>query len=157
MLAGVKMMNSGFSNWAKWGDRNGLEGIKLPGVYVIALCDENVSGNSFEWNKSIIYVGMTRSKGGLKSRLQQFENTIAGRQGHGGAHRVRHKYPDYETMVPRLYVSVIPVRCDVWSNKPSDLRAMGEVAKLEYECFARFVELFGQLPEFNDQLRSPKQ
>ena len=151
------MTNREFSNWVKWKDRNGLEGIKLPGVYSIARCDKDISGSSFEWTKDIIYIGMTNSRGGLKSRLQQFENTIAGKQGHGGARRVRYKYRDYEGIVPLLYVSVFPVNCNVLTNLPSDLRAMGDVAKLEYECLAQFVELFEQLPEFNDKQRSPKE
>ena len=33
---------------------------------------------------------------------------------------------------------------------------MGEVAKLEYDCFAEYVEKFGNLPEFNDKSKSPK-
>ena len=28
---------------------------------------------------------------------------------------------------------------------------MGDVAKFEYECFALYVEAYGQLPEFNDK------
>lgn len=33
---------------------------------------------------------------------------------------------------------------------------MGEIARLEYECFAVYVEKFDQLPEFNDKKLSPK-
>jgi len=33
---------------------------------------------------------------------------------------------------------------------------MGEMAWLEYYCFAKYVELFGQLPEFNDKKNAPK-
>ncbi len=33
---------------------------------------------------------------------------------------------------------------------------MGEVAKFEYICFAYFVEVFGELPEFNNKKESPK-
>jgi len=152
----MEMMDSEFSNWAKWSGRNGLDGIKLPGVYAIALSKQDISGTSFEWRRDVIYVGMTNSKGGLKSRLQQFENTIKGGGGHGGASRVRYKYPDHEKLIHRLYVSVWPKACSVLSKQPSDLRAMGEVAKFEYECFAHFVEAFHQLPEFNDKKRSPK-
>jgi hypothetical protein len=148
--------NEGFSVWAKWGNRNRLEGIGFPGVYAIAIADHDISGNSFDWCREIAYVGMTNSNGGLKSRLQQFENTIKGGDGHGGAHRVRHKHPDHEILIPRLYVSVCPRRCDVTSNRPPDLRAMGEVAKLEYDCFALYAERFNKLPEFNDKKRSPK-
>ena len=132
--------------------------MKLPGVYAIALCDEDISGTCFAWRREIVYVGMTNSKGGLRSRLQQFENTIKKKDGvgHGGAHRVKYKHPDPDLLIPGLYVSVCPTSCDVLSNQPEDLRAMGEVAKLEYDCFAQFVEAFHRLPEFNDKKASPK-
>lgn len=149
-------MNNEFSTWTKWIHRNDLDSIHFPGVYAIAMCDEDISGLSFEWRKEIIYVGMTNSKGGLRSRLHQFETTIKGGNNHGGAHRVRYKYPDHGKLIPRLYVSVCPKKCNVFSNKPPDLRIMGEVAQLEYICFALFVERFGRLPEFNDKERSPK-
>jgi hypothetical protein len=99
---------------------------------------------------------MTNAKGGLKSRLQQFDNTIKGKEGHGGAQRVRFKYASYKKLAPRLFVSVSPYKCNVTSNKPSDLRIMGEVAKQEYECFALFAKRYKGLPEFNDKKRSPK-
>ena len=56
----------------------------------------------------------------------------------------------------RLYVAVVSFPCDPKTNAPNDLRAMGEVAKFEYVCFAKFVEKFGQLPEFNDKKDSLK-
>jgi hypothetical protein len=33
---------------------------------------------------------------------------------------------------------------------------MGEVAHLEYYCFAKYVKIFGQLPKFNDKKKAPK-
>jgi len=149
-------MKTGFSDWAKWNKRNGLDRLQCPGVYAIALSDADIAGTAFSWRPEVIYVGMTNAKGGLKSRLQQFDNTIKGRTGHGGGHRVRFKHPDYATLAPKLYVSVHPHECDVESNQPRDLRIMGDVAKHEYECFAIFVETFKRLPEFNDKKKSPK-
>ena len=99
---------------------------------------------------------MTNSRGGLRSRLKQFDNAVNWKEGHGGASRVRYKYKEYSELVPNLYVSVCSVKCNVKYNTPLDLRLMGEVAKFEYECLARFVEKFGRLPEFNDKKRSPK-
>ena len=99
---------------------------------------------------------MTNAKGGLRSRLQQFDNTIKGGDGHGGGHRVRFKHSDYRGLTSHLFVSVCPWECDVTVNDPENLRLMGEVAKHEYECFALFVEAFGNLPEFNDKRKSPK-
>ena len=149
-------MVGGFAKWAKWADRNDMQSTHLPGVYAIALSTKDISGTTFSWRREIIYIGMTNSKGGLKSRLQQFDNTIKGGDGHGGAHRVRFKHPNYGRLVPRLYVSISPRHCYVLSSKPSDLRIMGEVAKDEYVCFAKFVEEFGRRPEFNDMKKSPK-
>jgi len=149
-------MADGFSQWEKWANRNELQGIQLPGVYAVALSDKDISGTEFCWRQEVIYVGMTNAKGGLKSRLQQFDDTIKGGDGHGGAQRVRHKYSDPKKLIPRLYVSVCPRNCDVLSNDPSDLRIMGEVAKQEYDCLADFIEAFRKLPEFNDKKRSPK-
>lgn len=149
-------MNKKFSAWTKWSERTGLTRLKLPGVYALAISQKDLSGQPFSWQREIIYIGMTNAKGGLKSRLQQFDNTIKGGEGHGGGHRVRFKHPDYNKLTRRLYVSVCPQQCDVTSNSPSDLRLMGKVANHEYECFAIFVNTYGCLPEFNDKQRSPK-
>lgn len=88
--------------------------------------------------------------------MKQFDYTISGKTGHGGADRVLFKHRCYDKLVQNLYVAVVPFRCDVESNKPSDIRRMGEVAKFEYSCMAHFVEKFGALPEFNDKKGSPK-
>jgi len=148
-------MNS-FSVWMKWCERNNLDALENPGIYSIALSNEDISNMPFSWRREIIYVGMTNSKGGLKSRLQQFDNTIKGKDGHGGAHRVRFKYPNYDSLTPQLYVSVSQTKCSVTSKTPVDLRLMGAVAAQEYDCFALYVEAFGELPEFNNMARSPK-
>jgi len=149
-------MKKGFSAWQRWSERNRLAGMEFPGVYAIALSEQDISNHEFSWIPEVIYVGMTNAQGGLKSRLRQFENTIGGGRVHGGAERIRFKYPDHHTLVSRLYVSIHPRECDVQSNRPYDLRIMGEVAQHEYECFATFAERFNRLPEFNDKKKSPK-
>ena len=149
-------MKKRFSMWARWQDRDSLYGIKFPGVYAIALLDKDIDSTVFSWIPEIIYVGMTNAQSGLKSRLQQVDNTIKGKEGHVGGQRVRFRHKNYQKLTSRLYVSVCPHECNVKSNLPADLRVMGNVAKLEYECFAVFVEKFRQLPEFNDKKRSPK-
>jgi len=145
-----------FSNWTHWQDRNKLDNLKYPGIYILSYTQNNISGGSFNWIKDIIYIGMTNSKGGLKSRLQQFENTIAGKKGHGGAERVMYKHSNYNTLISDLYVSVRPFECDITSNNVKDLLVMGKVAEFEYICFAEYVKRFKCLPEFNDKKRSPK-
>lgn len=145
-----------FSKWRRWENRNDDERIKQPGVYIIAISTGDIAGKKFSWLREIVYVGMTNA--GLKGRLRKFDDTIQGKSGHGGAHRVRHKHPNYEKLERKLFVSVSPFKCDIKSDKPEpeDLRIMGKVAKFEYDCIACFVELFGCLPEFNDRHKSPK-
>jgi hypothetical protein len=133
-----------------------VPGLLYPGVYALAITEADIAHTPFSWLQETIYIGMTNSKGGLKSRLKQFDNTIVGRAGHGGGKRVRFKHTDYDKLTQMLYVSVCVFECDVTSEKPKDLRIMGQVAQYEYECFAQFVEAFGHLPEFNDMKRSPK-
>jgi hypothetical protein len=149
-------MDQKFSCWFRWCDRGRIPDIIYPGVYLIARSRRPLSGTEFSWIPEIIYVGMTNSQGGLKARLYQFDGTIRGMDLHGGAHRVKFKYPDYSALVRLLYVSVCHFECDVRSFDPMNLRIMGKVASLEYECLAQFAQQHGTLPEFNDKKRSPK-
>ena len=71
-----------------WPRRTELSGIKLPGVYTLVISDRNIGDMSFTWRKEIIYIGMTNAVSGLKGRMKQFDNTILGKNGHGGADRV---------------------------------------------------------------------
>jgi len=145
-----------FTKWTKWRNRNSLTGLKYPGIYCIAISEFDLSEQNFKWIPEIKYVGMTNSQAGLKGRLKQFDNTIIGKTGHGGADRFRYKYQNYQNLVDRLFVSVCSFQFDVKSNTSKDLRIMGEVAKFEYDCFAIYVEKFVNLPEFNDKSKSPK-
>jgi hypothetical protein len=90
--------------------------------------------------------------------LRQFEDTIRGaRCNHGGADRMRFEYRNFSKLSNELFVAVAKVVCDATTNAPADLRAMGLVAKLEYDCIAEFVERHnGKLPVFNDKKHSPK-
>jgi hypothetical protein len=151
-----KMIEPVFSQWVRWKDRNTLDGVRQPGVYVLAVTTAVLDKKAFDWIEEIAYFGMTNSKGGLKSRLRQFDNTIQWKEGHGGAHRFRNKYRDYHELIKILFVSVSPIECDVRSKTPENLRKMGEIEYLEYFCFAEYVKHYGRLPEFNDKKRSPK-
>lgn len=140
-----------FSHWFSWRRRNETVGIEYPGVYALAISNERLEETPYTWRKEIAYVGMSNALLGIKGRLKQFDNTILGKSGHGGADRFRFKHRDYDKLVKKLFVAVVPFRCDVTSNLPKDLKTMGEVAKFESVCLAKFVELFGELPEFNNK------
>ncbi len=150
------MMASLFCKWIKWNRRRDIPGKEYPGVYAISISKSDISGEPFTMRKEIVYFGMTHSRHGIASRLQQFQNTIRGGTGHGGADRFRHKHTSYNALSPRLYVSASYTKCDPATKKSSDLRAMGRIAKQEYDCIAEYVDRFCRLPEFNDMVRSPK-
>jgi hypothetical protein len=150
------MSNIEFSKWTRWNDRTSLEGLKYPGVYSLAISNKDLSSQEFNFIEEICYFGMTNSKKGLQGRLYQFNNAIQGKDGHGGGDRFKFKHSCYKTLVGELYVSVRPFICDVNSYNPKDLLIMGEVSRFEYECFAKYVEKFGYMPEFNDMNRSQK-
>ncbi len=148
---------SNFSEWKPWKKRFSFgEKLKFPGVYSLAISSQNLTNKPFSLLRKIQYFGMTNSHGGLHARLRQFNNTIEGRRGHGGAARFLYKYKNKNSWIDDLYVSINYLKCDVKSNKPKDLCKMGEVAKFEYFCFAEYVKNFHKLPEFNDKKRSPK-
>jgi len=144
-----------FSKWTRWKDRPSLNNIGFPGVYALAVSEKDISGNEFDWVKEIIYFSMTNSGGGLRALLKQFDDTVVGKEGHGGE-RVRFEYRNYNEFANNLFVSVCPVKCNVKSNDPEDFLKMGEVAYLEYYCFAEYVKIFGQLPKFNNKKKAPK-
>lgn len=146
-----------FSKWKKWSNKRTLKNLKFPGIYVIAKSNKNIENKLFGFIREIIYIGMTNSKDGLQNRLKQFEDTLdKKRENHGGAQRVRFKYPNSSKLKKDIYVSVNTFTCDPASNKAKDLLIMGKVAECEYICFAEYVKRFNKLPEFNDQKRSPK-
>ena len=145
-----------FSVWLKWTNREQNKNIKYPGIYIICHSEVDIEGSPFEWNENIIYIGMTNSKQGLRGRLKQFDNTLRGKSGHGGASRVIFKYKENLTLVENLYVAVQYFECDVKSKQVEDLLVMGGVASYEYVCFAEYVKRYNRLPEFNDMEKSPK-
>lgn len=149
-------MDEPYTPWFRWGDRfNHAIDVPIPGVYVLAITSTDLAGQPFSWISEIAYIGMTNSRGGLGRRLYQFDNTIRGREGHGGACRVRYVHRDYDQLVGQLFVAVRQFTCDVRLARPADLLVMGEVAREEYRCFAEYRERFGSLPQFNRR-DSPK-
>ena len=150
-----------FSKWVEWEARNKLDGINYPGIYVCRISERAISGSEFSWHEEIMYVGMSNAQKGIKDRLKQFDTVISGKGNqekppHGGADRVRYKYPNYQELISKLFVSIAWFKCDVKSKLSDDLTVMGDVAKFEYDCWAQYVRKHGVLPEFNDRNQAPK-
>src|SRR6476660_288461 len=119
----------------------------------IAISTRDIAGTRFRWTKEISYFGFTNAVGGLRGRLSQFNNTLRDKSGpgHGGAQRFRRKYRDGNALAKKLYVAVCPFKCDVSTNRPVDLRVMGDVVRAEYLAFAQYAALYRRLPKFNDK------
>jgi hypothetical protein len=145
-----------FSQWKSWQARGTLDRLHLPGVYALVISGDDLSDKTFTWLPQIVYFGMTNAVSGLKGRLKQFDNTINGKTGHGGAERFCRDFPHASDLLSQLYVAVLPFECKVTSNCAADLLIMGTIVKAEYECFAQFAELFDRLPKYNDKKNSPK-
>ena len=152
-------MEKYFSPWFKWNERGQYSGIKFPGIYVVAVSKEDISGTKFCIRKEIIYIGMSNAVKGLDGRLKNFDNTIQfldKPSQHGGADRVRYKHQNYKNLEKKLYVSLRHFSCYPANETATDLRTMGKVANAEYQCMAQCVEELGALPEFNRKKESAK-
>jgi hypothetical protein len=131
--------------------------MERPGIYAIAISNEDLSGSAFSIRREICYFGMTVSKGGLASRLNHFHGALFGADGpHGGAWRVKFDYPNAKHYKGRFFVSVAPFDCNPTRKSSSDLRQMGKVLAAEYICFAEYMDAFGHLPRYNDPDLRPK-
>lgn len=151
-------MKLDFSTWYAWSERGRYPGSRFPGIYVVAISSESLAGMPFSIRPEIVYIGMTNNaQWGLDGRLWQFDQTIGLRRcEHGGADRVLFKHRDYAALCSNLYVALWHLECDPAREEPHDLRCMGEVARAEFECWARCKEELGHLPEFNRKRDSPK-
>lgn len=147
-----------FSRWSKFDLRETIKNAKYPGIYAIAISVKNIAGTPFDYRKGIVYFGMTNSRGGLRGRLNSFNNTLRDKPGpgHGGAERFRYDYEDGDALAKKLYVATCSFKCDVSSTARKDLEAMGAVARAEYVALANYAERFGALPKYNDKKNSPK-
>lgn len=126
-----------FSRWTPWESRFDISGREYPGVYVIAISDDDLAGHAVRW-RDVVYVGMTKSKGGLTQRWSQFQNSIRGRNGHSGGWTIFQALGSFDDWTSNLFVAAMPVRCNPADPNPTDLRRLGWVAYLEYEAFSKF-------------------
>ena len=83
-------MQLSFSPWYRWSERANYGGIKYPGVYMVAISPNDISGQPFSFLPEVVYVGMTNeSPWGLDGRLWELDSTISLRRcQHGGADRL---------------------------------------------------------------------
>jgi hypothetical protein len=138
-----------FESWQRWTDRAGRPSCAFPGVYAISISEKNLADTEFSVLESIIYFGMTNVE--LRWRLENFHKTATlTRCEHGGAERFVYKHQDFNKVSNQLFVAQWPFEAPPKPSRAETLRLKGRVLQAEYECFAAYVEAFGdRLPEFN--------
>jgi hypothetical protein len=139
-----------FTEWYLWEKRTSIKNSNYPGIYMIAISKNNLSGHRPSY-KDVCYIGMTNSHKGLQGRWYQFYRSIQGKSGHSGGNTVFRALGHYNTWSERLFVCALTVICDPVSPTEEDLRDMGIVAFLEYDAFAAFMNVVPdqQKPKFN--------
>ena len=139
-----------FSPWFAWEDRSKVPLSKMPGIYLISITLKDLKGETTKW-EDVSYIGMTNSRKGLLGRWQQFFNSITGKRGHSGGNKVYKNMGHYDDWDHKLFVSAMPIECNVKNPNNLDLIKMGWVAFLEYEAFAEFYNHFPKKvkPEYN--------
>lgn len=139
-----------FSRWIRWKNREKFHEKYWPGVYMLAITNKNLEDKKPNL-KDVVYVGMTNSHGGLISRWNQFNNSIHGEPGHSGGKTVYKNLGNYKNWKKRLFVSALPVKCNVFKEKrtPQDLIMMGWITFLEYEALSKYKEIIGNEPKYN--------
>jgi hypothetical protein len=126
-----------------------------PGVYLLAFASERFAGETIKPDQ-VLYVGMSNSAGGVRSRLKQFIKGIERNGYHSGAMRFYREQCKGEPFAKlktrkRLYVAALTIECegDKVDAEPTDLRLMGHVACLEYYAIARIAQKTGKKPALN--------
>jgi len=96
-----------FTHWVKWKDREQLNKIKLPGVYLLARFDNNAPlGPASPLKEQVIYIGETCANS-LLGRWRQFNRSaFHGRKGHSGGVTYRQVFGDKGN---NLYVAALPI------------------------------------------------
>jgi hypothetical protein len=127
-----------------------------PGVYLLAYSSKTLSGQRVN-PRDVLYVGMTNSAGGLRSRLSQFQKCLEGGKPHGPGVRFYKKclgcrrYSRLRKRKRFFFVALaVPCESDKSEAEPCDFVEMGKVASLEYEAIARVLRSTGWLPPLND-------
>lgn len=127
----------------------------LPGVYILAWTNNKI-GNTRPKLTNIFYVGMSNAKGGVKGRLKQFINGIEKNTSHSAGMRFFKEYSGNKpfsrtNQTKRFYFIPLCFKCNVIKEErtPNDLRAMGEIAQLEYYLLAHIKENTKNEPELN--------
>lgn len=128
-----------FSKWVQWGNRTDIEGVDLPGVYILAKFKDVPKGNANITDSNIVYVGETCNQK-LKQRLYQFNNSaFRNKDGHSGGWSYESAFGDKGK---DLYVAALPV------DLPKNLQHLF-IRYVERKIILDFAMKYGKQPKLN--------
>jgi hypothetical protein len=129
--------------------------LRHPGVYLLAYSGRSLEGSAIKAH-DVLYVGMSNSAGGVRSRLNQFKKGIEENHHHSGARRFFREHGGGKPFAAagtrrRLYFSALTFECESRKGlaKPDDLRIMGHINCIEYYAIAHVAEQTGKNPPLN--------
>jgi len=148
-----RLLAKSWSNLADDIQRSAI--VTFPGVYVLAYSGNNLCGKRIDL-RDVLYVGMTNARGGIRQRLKQFVCGIEKNTSHSAGRRF---FTENSNATPhslvgtrkKFFYACVEIHCNVNKSqrKASDLRKMGDVAKLEYSVLALVKEKVGREPDLN--------
>ena len=145
----VSIPELNFSPWYSWENRKRYPLKKLPGVYIIAICEKALEGKIPSFS-DVVYIGMTVRKDGLIGRWRDLDRCLRkGGGSHSGGESILKDKGDYKDWHEKMYVSGIGIECNVKEPTPEDYIKMGSVAFLEYDGFAKFAAEVRGHPKYN--------
>lgn len=137
----MKKGRAKFTTWARWNDRVPLDGIKQPGVYLIAHFARRPHGRAAFCDKRVVYIGETCGSS-LRSRLNSFNRgALTGRANHGGGNTYHKEFG--QRRLNSAWVAVAPC------GQVGELLTSQLIRLWERQCLWGFVSRWNKLPRCN--------
>jgi hypothetical protein len=129
-----------FTPWVRWSERTTLEGVHLPGVYLLSHLNARLVGHADPQVKDVIYIGETCGNSLLERWRQLDRAACRGKRGHSGGLSYRRLFGQ---PAGNLHVAAFPV-----SNLDECIRA-SFIRYIERKLIWEFARKWGAIPECN--------
>ena len=137
------MPKTRFSRWVPWSERNALDGMNEPGIYLLAHFTKRPGGEARPLRARVIYIGETHDRT-LRVRLNEFDRVAFGRRtNHAGGRTYRSIFSGVESR--HLYVATF-----VPEGLKPDLLPLF-ILYTERRLILTFALRFGEKPKCNNK------
>ena len=129
-----------FSEWVRWQERTGVDGIQAPGVYVLARFVTPTPGEADPLAREVVYIGETSART-LRERWNEFSRSaFEGKFEHSGGRTYLAEYGDDGSS---LFVAAFPV-----ANMGKELRPL-YIRHVERKLILDYAVRWGNAPRCN--------